>query len=178
MSTLVLLLRGINVGKAKQVPMAALQALLTDAGYAGVRTHLRSGNVVLQADAAPAVVARDASARIEAHFGFAVGVVARTAQELEATVRADPLGALATNPSRHMVAFLDVVPPAALVASLEDAQAGDEAFGVIGHDIHLWLPDGVTGSPLNKVLTPARVGGLVTVRNWNTVLKLVELASS
>ncbi len=178
MSRIALLLRGINVGKAKQVGMADLQTLLADAGYEDVRTHLRSGNVVLSTGDTPKVVARDVSARIQAHFGFEVGVVVRTAAQLKAAADADPLGTVATNPSRHMVAFLDGAPPATLVAALEAAQAGGEAFAVDGRDIHLWLPDGVTGSPLNKALTPEQAGGIVTVRNWNTVLKLVELAAS
>ncbi|MCW2958603.1 MAG: hypothetical protein JWP18_1406, partial [Solirubrobacterales bacterium] len=155
MNRLVLLLRGINVGKAKQVGMADLQELLTDAGYADVRTHLRSGNVVVGTSLSPAAAAADASSRIQAHFGFPVGVVVRTADELQATVDADPLGEAAGNPSRHMVAFLDVEPAATVVHALEAAAVEPERFAVVGRDVHLWLPTGVTGSPLNKALTPA-----------------------
>jgi uncharacterized protein (DUF1697 family) len=177
MNRLVLLLRGINVGKAKQVGMADLQALLSDAGYDDVRTHLRSGNVVAGTSLSPTAAAKDASSRIEQHFGFAVGVVVRSAEQLAATVEADPLGDVADNPSRHMVAFLDVKPGAKLRKALEGAAVEPERFAVVERDIHLWLPGGVTGSPLNKALTPAAVGGTVTVRNWNTVLKLLQMAS-
>jgi len=38
------LLRGINVGKAKRVPMADLRALMEGLGYTGVRTLLEPGN--------------------------------------------------------------------------------------------------------------------------------------
>ncbi len=178
MKRVVLLLRGINVGKAKQVPMADLKALLEDAGYADVRTHLRSGNVVASTTLTPAKAAADASARIEAHFGFGVGVVTRTAAQLAAAVDANPLADVADNPSRQMVAFLDVKPSASLVKALEAAQAEPERFAVDGRDVHLWLPDGVTDSPLGNALTPKAVGGTVTVRNWNTVTKLLALASS
>ena len=43
----VALLRGINVGKAKRVAMAALRKLFEDLGYGDVHTLLNSGNVVL-----------------------------------------------------------------------------------------------------------------------------------
>ena len=43
----VALLRGINVGKAKQVDMTRLRKALTARGHEEVLTHLRSGNVVL-----------------------------------------------------------------------------------------------------------------------------------
>lgn len=182
MAALVLLLRGINVGTAKQVGMADLKAALEQppAGYEGVRTHLRSGNVVMRApdDASPEEVARDVERRIERRFGFDVAVVVRTRDELAATVQADPLGEVADNPSRHLVAFLDVKPPRALLEALRGAEVAPERFAVVGRDIHLWLPGGVTGSPLSKLLTPKRAGGTVTVRNWATATKLLELASA
>jgi uncharacterized protein (DUF1697 family)/predicted DNA-binding protein (MmcQ/YjbR family) len=178
MRSLVLLLRGINVGTAKQVAMADLKALLEQGGYAGVRTHLRSGNVVVDTREGPDVVARDVEQRIAGHFGFDVDVVVRTADELAATVAADPLADVATNPSRHMVAFLSAEPGTDVIAALQEVQVAPERFAVVGRDVHLWLPDGVVNSPLSKVLTPKRVNATVTVRNWNTVTKLLTMASS
>ncbi len=181
MARLVLLLRGINVGSAKQVGMADLKALLESVGgWADVRTHLRSGNVVVTvpAEAGPDAVARDAERLIAGRFGFSVDVVARTADELAATIDADPLGDVADNPSRQMVAFLDVEPAGGLLDALRAAESAPERFAVVGRDVHLWLPDGVTGSPLAKVLTPKKVGGTVTVRNWTTVTKLLALVSA
>ena len=49
MPTFVALLRGVNVGKAKRVPMAELRALLSGLGYTGVATLLNSGNAVFHA---------------------------------------------------------------------------------------------------------------------------------
>lgn len=178
MTRLVLLLRGINVGKAKQVGMADLKALLEAGDYADVRTHLRSGNVVVDTREGPDVVARDVEQRIAGHFGFDVDVIVRTADELAATVAADPLADVATNGSRHLVAFLAEEPGAEAVAALQAAEVAPERFAVVGRDVHLWLPDGVTNSPLNKVLTPKRVNATVTVRNWNTVTKLLTMASA
>ena len=43
----VALLRGINVGKARQIGMPRLTEVLAARGHENVRTHLRSGNVVL-----------------------------------------------------------------------------------------------------------------------------------
>ena len=61
MARLVLLLRGINVGKHKRIGMADLRAMLTERGYEDVKTHLQSGNVVLSSRKAPATVGRDVS---------------------------------------------------------------------------------------------------------------------
>lgn len=43
------LLRGINVGGSRKVPMADLRALLTSLGHDAVRTHLQSGQAVFAA---------------------------------------------------------------------------------------------------------------------------------
>ena len=50
MPTFVALLRGVNVGGAKRVPMAELRTLLSGLGYTGVATLLNSGNAVFRAD--------------------------------------------------------------------------------------------------------------------------------
>ena len=49
MPTYIALLRGVNVGKAKRVPMAHWKALMADLGYANIRTLLNSGNAVFEA---------------------------------------------------------------------------------------------------------------------------------
>ena len=43
------LLRGINVGGHRKVPMADLRAALEDAGFEDVKTYVQSGNVALTA---------------------------------------------------------------------------------------------------------------------------------
>ena len=45
----VVLIRGINVGRAKRVAMADLRSLVEDLGYKDVRTLLNSGNVIFTA---------------------------------------------------------------------------------------------------------------------------------
>src|SRR5688572_680112 len=66
------LLRGINLGRARRVGMADLREALTGAGYGNVRTLLQSGNVVLDADAAPGQLAPALERVVEERFGFAV----------------------------------------------------------------------------------------------------------
>ena len=44
MSVFVVLLRGINVGGHRKVPMAELRELLANSGYANVQTYIQSGN--------------------------------------------------------------------------------------------------------------------------------------
>jgi uncharacterized protein (DUF1697 family) len=170
---LALLLRGVNVGGRTVVRMADLRELLTAAGYGEVGTLLQSGNVALDAgDAAPEAVADDIRARLAAHAGREFGVLARTPGELDAILGADPLGDLRTDGARHAVAFCDAAPD---VSALEDRDWGAERFAVAGREVHLHLPGGLGRSPLMVALDRAKVARVVTVRNWNTVVRLAEL---
>lgn len=170
------LLRGINVGRHKRVAMATLRELLEGAGYDDVRTHGQSGNVVLGSEASPDDVRQNVEALIAERLGFAVDVVVRTREELDAALAADPLGEVATDPAKHLVVFLSAEPDPAAVRALEDEDFAPDAFAVRGRDVHLWCPDGVQDSRAAKALTGTRLAPVGTARNWSTVTKLVELA--
>ena len=94
------LLRGINVGKARPMAMPQLTECLAASGFDDVRTHLRSGNVVLTSPLGEADLVAAVRAAIEKEFGFAVPVVVRSGAELAAVLAADPLGDVVTDPAR------------------------------------------------------------------------------
>ena len=81
-ATYVVLLRGVNVGGARPLPMAALRDALTAAGYRNVRTYVQSGNVVLESRASSASVAEGVRAEIARSFDLDVNVIVRSASQL------------------------------------------------------------------------------------------------
>jgi uncharacterized protein (DUF1697 family) len=171
----VALLRGINVGRARQVDMPRLRELLTARGYGGVRTHLRSGNVVLDSDLAEAELATDLAGAIESEFGFAVPVVVRTGEEIAAVVAGDPFATVATDLARYLVTFLPEAPAPAKADALPPTDLGE--YLVRGRELYLWLPDGIANTPLAAWKWDRLLGVPGTARNWNTVTKLAELAA-
>lgn len=162
----VVLLRGINVGTAKRVAMADLRALLADAGYTAISTYLNSGNVALTGDAAtPDHLER----AIAAHTGFEVRCVVLTDAQLRAIVDGHPFPELATNGSRMFAHVLGGQPTD---AALAEAVALDPANTRAGPRVlYQWCPDGLLASPA----VTAKLGVLVTARNWNTITKLNAL---
>lgn len=171
----VALLRGINVGRAHQLGMPRLTELLTGRGYGNVRTHLRSGNVVLDSELSEAGLAADLSGAIEQEFGFDVPVVVRTGKEIAAVVAGDPFATVATDPARYLVTFLPEPPAPAAVDALPPADSGE--YLVRGRELYLWLPDGIANTPLAAWKWDRLLGVPGTGRNWNTVRKLAELAA-
>jgi uncharacterized protein (DUF1697 family) len=171
----VALLRGINLGRARQVDMPRLRELLAVRGYDHVRTHLRSGNVVLDSALPETELAEDVATAIEAEFGFAVPVVVRTGAEIAAVVSGDPFATVATDPARYLVTFMAEPPDRARIDALPAVEGGGE-YLVRGRELYLWLPDGIQGTPLASWKWDTLLGRPGTARNWNTVTRLAELA--
>jgi uncharacterized protein (DUF1697 family) len=171
----VALLRGINVGKARQVDMPRLRDCLATRGFEDVRTHLRSGNVVLTSALAEQQLAVALRSAIEEEFGFAVPVVVRSGAELAAVLEEDPLGDLVTEPSRYSVSFFPEAPDADRVAALPEPEGG--VYRIVGRELYLWLPEGMARSPMGTWPWDRLLGVAGTNRNWNTVSKLADLAA-
>lgn len=170
-----MLLRGINVGTAKRVGMAELRQLLTDGGHRNVATLLQSGNVVLDAELPAADLAAQVSAAIGERFGFPVDTVVRTRDEVHDVLARDPLGDVATDGSRYVVAFLAAPPGPGLRRALDAVDPGDDRYALHGRDLYLWGPAGQLKSPLMTALGKVKGEPVTTVRNWNTVGKLAAL---
>ncbi|MFG2309782.1 DUF1697 domain-containing protein [Streptomyces sp. NPDC048566] len=177
-TTYAALLRGINVGGAKKVPMAELRTLLEGLGLTGVRTHLQSGNAVFGADRGDEEsLAAELSAAIEQRFGFGVGVIVRDHRYLRAVREACPFPAAELEARQlHVTYFSEAVDPARF-APVEPAEFRPEEFRLGDRALYLYAPDGLGRSRLAGALARPRLlkGLLATTRNWNTVVKLEEL---
>jgi uncharacterized protein (DUF1697 family) len=157
--------------------MADLRELLDGQGYKDVRTHLQSGNVVLSSTLSPRQLERTLERQLAEGFGFDISVLVRTRAELAKVVERNPLRKVATDGSRHVVSFLSRRLPAAAARELEAADVAPERVAISGREIYAWYPNGIQGSPLGKLLDDSHLGVVSTARNWNTVVKLLELAS-
>jgi uncharacterized protein (DUF1697 family) len=180
MARLVALLRGINVGGHKKVPMAQLREVLEGAGFEDVKTYVQSGNVALTAPPrrSAATVGREIEKAIEAAFGFDVTVVMRTRDEIAELIQADPLGDVATNPKYRIVVFLAKALDPERLADVDPEEFAPEAFALRERELVMWAPNGQAESQLVKTLTERRTGVTGTARNWRTVEKLLELADA
>lgn len=167
----VALLRGINLGSRRRVAMADLRTWLTDLGYTDVRTLLQSGNAVFRTAKRPATVRTEVSAALAEGAGFAIDCVLRTAAELRAVVEADPLGDVVSDPSRYLVSFLDAPGD---WPDIDTARYEPERVHLARREAYFWVPDGMRNSKIIAAF-PARKGEIATVRNWNTVTKLLAL---
>jgi uncharacterized protein (DUF1697 family) len=178
-TTLLALVRGINVGGRNRVAMADLRRLAERLGCEDVRSLLQTGNLVFRADA------RDTDAlegRLERAAVKGLGLAepaffVRTAEQWSALVKQNPFPAEAERDPGHLLAVLlkQAARPAAVTA-LRAAIPGREQVAARGRTAYFHYPDGVGRSKLTPALIEKHLPGRGTARNWNTVLKLLELA--
>jgi len=174
MPLFVALLRGINVGKAKRVPMAELRTLLAELGYTDVVTLLNSGNVVFRAaKGTPAKHATEIAAAISSKLNVDVPVIVKSALELATIVAENPLAA--ADPARLLVAFVQDAAALSGLAGIEPLVVPPEQFVLGKHAAYLNCVSGILESKAGKALL-GKAGKSVTTRNWATVLKLQALA--
>ena len=180
MAVYISLIRGINVGGHKIIKMEALRALYDSLNLTGAQTLLQSGNVVFSADHLDRPgLARQIEEAIEKSFGFHARVILRTVREWRDVMARNPLGTEARDdPARMHVMFLSDAPTDDAKASLMKAHQGPEKLHFSGHELFLYYPDGVGRSKLTNVFIERHLGLTGTARNWNTVIKLAQMAES
>jgi len=172
--TRVALLRGVNVGGAKRVPMADLRKLVEALGYGDVRTLLNSGNVVFTV---PKKLAADPAARIEAAITARLRVTTRvtvlTGKEVAAAVRNNPLASVADDPSRLLLMASPDPKDLARLKPLLGERWMPEALALGPRVAYLWCAEGIVKSPLWTAANRKLEAG--TARNLATMTKLVAL---
>lgn len=175
MTTYAALLRGINVGGHKKVPMGELRQLMAGLGWSDVRTYLQSGNAVFTTgDPDPGRRLENALAR---HFGFEVRVLVRTAEELRTVAAACPYPAAELDPAKLLVLFLEEAPGEGHFDSVDAKTFEPDTFQHVGDAVYCYFPDGMGRSKLPAALDAVRPKVTATGRNWRTVQRLIELAS-
>lgn len=175
MPTFIVLLRGVNVGKTRRVPMADFKALLIELGCSSVVTLLASGNAVVDAPRQSAnALARKVEGEFPARFGFAVPVVVKSATELDDVVAGNPLSDREADPSRLLVAFAQQPATLAALKPLAELVSPRERFALLPAAAYLYCADGILESRAATRLL-GRTGEAITTRNWATVLKLQAL---
>jgi uncharacterized protein (DUF1697 family) len=180
MQTFVVLLRGINVGSTRKVPMADLRATCLKLGWERPKTYIQSGNLIVDAAGDTQQVRRVLEPELAARFGFAVDVVVRTAPNWKTYVAANPFAGDATALGKmvHLYLSRDPLAPRAADVLQERAHVGERiCIAGAGLWIDYGIP-GVAGSKLTPALLDKACGSPTTGRNWNTVVKIGDMLAA
>lgn len=171
MNTFIALFRGINVGGRHLMPMKELVDVLESCGCEAVTTYIQSGNAVLQASRRPGAAVTD---RIEERFDFRPEMWVFSVAEFRQFARDNPFPG-AEGKTCHF-AFCREEPTSVDTQRLEHLKSGSERYARVGRVFYLHAPDGIGRSKLAAQVERC-LGVSVTVRNLNTVNRLLEIAT-
>lgn len=177
MEKTIVLLRGINVGGNRKIPMAELRDACRAEGIDDIETYIQSGNLIFSAKSA--AEAEAAIERIvEARFGFKVEAIARTAGQWAGYAKGSPF---ADADERGNIVHLGLskrAPDKGLVDILSARAQHCEEIVLQGDAIWIDFKDGVRDTKLSPASIDKAAGSTVTMRNWRTVTKLQEMLSA
>lgn len=176
MTQYVALVRGINVGATRKLPMAELRAACGEAGFADVATYIQSGNIVLTSDASAAEVAERLQALIADRFKLDVPVIVRTGAEWKRYAAGSAFPDAEAERPKLLHLCLSAKPlNDGVVEALTARATAKERIST--KDDALWIDFGesVGTSKLTPTLLDKAAGSPVTARNWNTVLALAAM---
>jgi len=169
-------LRGINVGGHKQIKMADLRTAFESLGFENVKTLLNSGNVLFEtAEKDPKALVPRIEATLKSTFGHDVGVILRTAVEIQALVDSNPFKNVNVTPETRLYAtFLSEKPNTSLKIPNISPDGNFKILRVSAGEVCsvlVLLPGSRTVDAMSVL--EKEFGRKVTTRNWNTVKKLV-----
>ena len=171
-------LRGINVGGKHILPMKDLAGMFEKAGCEKVETYIQSGNVLFSAD--PTLAARIPSTiqkSISKSFKIEAPVIVRSAGEMGRIAKGNPFLKRGAGLEWLHVVFLSEAPPPAALASLDPRRSEPDEFHPAGSEIFLHCPQGMARTKLTNAYFDSKLGCVSTMRNWKTVLKLLEMSA-
>jgi uncharacterized protein (DUF1697 family) len=176
-------LRGINVGGKNMIKMPLLKAALETLGLSGVQTYIQSGNVVFASNEDEDALCARIEAKIKETFGFAVPVILRTDAELTGLLADCPYTAEEIEKAEKVsgveslyAAFFRDAPPTGLSARLETLAGDADRFALRGRDVYLLFSHSIRDSRLAAAMQ--KTDAPPTVRNFNTIRKLLDLAAA
>lgn len=176
---LVCFLRGINVGGHAKIKMDALRALFLSLKFEEPQTYVQSGNVVFKSSEPNLeLLAKRIKQAIAKKFACSPEIMLRSAAELSAVVAHNPFSKRKNiEPAKLHVFFLAGQPAKNAAENIRQLAIQAEELHLIGRELFVYFPNGVGKSRLPWARLDKALQTPSTGRNWNSVTKILEIAS-
>lgn len=177
MYTHLALLRGINVSGHNMIKMDVLKSLLEQAGFVNVRTYIQTGNVFVDSkEENSASIGFTIKQEIFKQLGLEVPVVVIGKKELESCFTSNPfLKASHVDEKKLYVAFVSKELTSLAINDLKMSQFKPDEASIDQNRIYIMYAVGPGNTRLDQKYIEKKLNVVATIRNWNTVTKLLEM---
>lgn len=173
MTKYVAFLRGINVSGHHKVPMAELKSKMQEWGFDNPLTLLNSGNVIFESSKTALDIESDLSSKLASHFGFAIPVMIRSAEDLLQLVQDDPFRNVEIIPDiRFYISFIRSSEALPISLPWSNENGSYQILDIINNSIISVLDLSITKTTKGMEALEKLFGKDITTRNWNTILRV------
>lgn len=171
------LLRGINVSGHNMIKMEALKTTLEAIGFTNVVTYIQSGNVFVETnEEIPVTVGFTIKQEIYKSFGHEVPVIVIGKNDLELCLKNNPFTKEKEVDTKKLyVAFISKELPSSAINELKISQFKPDEAVIDGNRIFIKYETGAGRTKLDQKYIEKKLNVTATMRNWNTVNKLLEM---
>lgn len=171
------LLRGINVSGHNMIKMEALKTTLEAIGFTNVITYLQSGNVFVETqEESQFSVGFKIKQEIYKAFGMEVPVLVIGKIDLELCLKNNQfLKDKDVDTKKLYVAFISKELSSSAINELKISQFKPDEAVINGNKIFIKYDIGAGKTRLDQKYIEKKLNVVATIRNWNTVNKLLEL---
>mgnify|MGYP000462907646 CR=1 FL=1 len=171
------LLRGINVGGNNLIKMAELKKLFEEKGFENVKTYIQSGNILFRSPQKDrGKLKSEIEELLKERFGYPIRSVVVSLTELQEIIEQAPEG-FGQQPAlyRYDVVFLkEPLTPSEAIKDISTKEGVDTVHAG-NHALYFSrLISKASQSRLAKIIS-LPVYPFMTIRNWNTVTKLLAM---
>lgn len=174
----VALLRGVNVGGNNKVSMAELVTAMTADGFGNVKSYINSGNVLFDAEE-PEGLAQKVADTIKKHFELDIEVVVFDRDHWQQIIDEAPDNWGQDPEWKHNL--LIMIPPYIMnkvIREIGSLKPGIETLVPGRGVLYQSMSRELFGKTTTGKLASSPVYKKMTVRNYNTAIKLFELLST
>lgn len=175
MTNYIILLRGVTPSGTNKVPMAQLRKVLAQAGFSNVRTYIQTGNVLLDTESSALETEKRIHHLIKEHIGPDLAVVVRTGIELQKMLANNPFQE-GYDISRVFFVLFAQIPVAEKIQELLTQDFGEEKLAIAGDAAYMYIPGTYGRGKLSNNFLEKKLNISATMRNFNTLRKLVEIS--
>ena len=175
MTTYIILLRGVTPSGKNKVPMAQLRKVLAQAGFSNVRTYIQTGNVLVDTEFSAIETENHIHNLIKEHIGPDLAVIVRTGIALQKLLANNPFQE-GYDISRVFFVLFAQIPVAEKRKELLTQDFGDEKLALAGDAAYMYIPGTYGRGKLSNNFLEKKLNVSATMRNFNTLSKLVEIS--
>jgi len=178
MAVMICMLRGVNLGTHNRVKMEALRAVCESLKLREPQTYVQSGNVIFKTDERDLVkLVKRIEGAIEKRFGFQSDVVLRSTAALREVIARNPFAKRrGIEPSKLLVTFLAGDPGEEARVKVRAIRCAPDELFIEGSEAYIYFPNGAGRPTLSWATIPKMLKVSGTARNWNSVVKMLEMA--